>query len=160
MATKLWSQLSSKTQARYKKDGVSPQRYNAYTKMSFSQKKHLEKNGLSRDKYLKTGNVKEARKKVEQTYKQKHKSPDIRTALKNAEYYISELNKRKLSKEINEAAIRQHAMDFPDSYSKERYIDIALQARDTKDYSLADEMLNEFVWPEDFPEDMSPYFYH
>lgn len=53
VARKLWSQLAQSTKTRYKRDGVTPARYNAYNKLSSRKVRALAKAGVDRKAYLK-----------------------------------------------------------------------------------------------------------
>lgn len=49
---RLWSSLSTATKAKYRKQGVSPQRYNAWQKKSKRSKAQLARHGTTRSSFL------------------------------------------------------------------------------------------------------------
>lgn len=144
MAKKLWSELSKKTQAKYKRQGITPQRYNSYTKKTTSQKKYLNKGlGITKEEYLKSkGNISDI------VSFQKQAKGHLKKALKNAEYYLSEL--RSNGKIPNVDTVIKTANDEPLVFSKipkSRFAYIA--TLDTWKY---------VDWDDD--EDPQHYFYH
>lgn len=52
MVARLWSSLAKRTKAKYTKQGVTPQRYNAWNKKTKEQKRALKAKGVDRSGFL------------------------------------------------------------------------------------------------------------
>lgn len=52
MVARLWSSLTKRTKAKYTKQGVTPQRYNAWNKKTKEQKRALKAKGVDRSGFL------------------------------------------------------------------------------------------------------------
>jgi hypothetical protein len=59
---KIWSQLAASTKKKYQSKGISAQRYNAWVKTGKRSKERLEKQGVSRDEFLKGQSTKDVKR--------------------------------------------------------------------------------------------------
>lgn len=136
---KLWSALSKRTQSQYRKENVTPQRYNAWNRTSRKSKERLKKQGVDRDTFLTAPNTRTAQL---QSFRQRA---------------ISRL--LSLLPRANASAIRINVGLMDPSQ-----IQIALRANQSKLRHLASIQRDgegvEFVYDPKKNADVNPFWYH